>query len=712
MSPAPKPPRKPATRSSAKSKDSLSQPAEPTTMFYHEGVDPSKDLKNLRRLKNATDLEISANHAQESITDALCFAPLEYRGERLERRVSKEGAVCGYTSLSDDHRARYVPLWKFGLVKTFGGGRKAWVTSNEAIQNFDEGDFPVPNICVTGKGDYLPADAQDPSNPSYERSIFFCVVQPDTEFQPRASQAYIFEPLARHIFYVQPHRRFFRMLLLSQSGHMCLFHFDRSGCIDTPSININEHPATFVRTILSLSSHDPSAAGFDPDIFWKWGRVGQKRVRQGYIRMKNQEGKCTLLNVVGKGPISIRPGVQGPANALYHVVDESGKHLIVKDAWKYTGGSAGQYLPRPWEHELLLAGKGLPGVCQIVDYSIGVSTTSFRGYCLPDVEFTHYRFSMEKYGNCALGFESAKQLTCGFRDAIAGHQRMYIKKNIIHRDISPRNIVFGTEDAEPGWEGVVIDPELGTYTNGHPEANEDHAIASCEFGTKAFTSMLIAETYHPDVPPFPHDHADDLESFFWSFLYVLSVYKEPGVKQSPRPKIIDDICSDNMADVYLAKMKFLAKGLDQDELDAMVSPFWGHLGDKGGLLDKFLDYISDLAFEKDNYLGNEEQLEAFVAKADEHYAKVLEIFQEAIDGFDKAENEDEDEDEDEDDSRGVLKPSGADNIPRGGIRGGKKRKVDDSDNEEDRYRKRARGVLDGENHVYENEVYRGNSVEV
>ncbi|KAG2012237.1 other/FunK1 protein kinase [Coprinopsis cinerea AmutBmut pab1-1] len=238
---------------------------------------------------------------------------------------------------------------------------------------------------------------------------------------------------------------------------------------------------------------------------------------------------------------------------------------------------------------------------------------------MTSLNFTHYRFSMEKYSKCALECESRKQLVCGVKSAIGGHQGMYKLRRIIHRDISPGNIVFGTADPEPGWEGMIIDPELGTYTNGHPEANKDHAIATYRIGTQSYMSML-----------------------------VFCAYEKPGVEKPSIPKILEAVYfSENMK-----------------TLDAIISPSWGHLREKGGLVDKFHDYISDLAFEKEHYVRggvrDARKLEVFVTKSDEHYARILEIFQEAIEGFEKA-GEEEEEDAP---CGGPLTPSRAANVQR------------------------------------------------
>ncbi|KAG2012238.1 other/FunK1 protein kinase [Coprinopsis cinerea AmutBmut pab1-1] len=53
--------------------------------------------------------------------------------------------------------------------------------------------------------------------------------------------------------------------------------------------------------------------------------------------MKTEDSVNTLLKIVGNGAFKMTAGVEGASNSLWHVVDESGRDLVVKDGWKYTG---------------------------------------------------------------------------------------------------------------------------------------------------------------------------------------------------------------------------------------------------------------------------------------------------------------------------------------------------------------------------------------
>ncbi|RXW15441.1 hypothetical protein EST38_g10414 [Candolleomyces aberdarensis] len=72
----------------------------------------------------------------------------------------------------------------------------------------------------------------------------------------------------RQIFIHQPNRRYVRALVLTETN-LRLFHFDRSGGLYTPYINIHQDPYTFVRLVIGLNSLDESVLGFDMSIQWK-----------------------------------------------------------------------------------------------------------------------------------------------------------------------------------------------------------------------------------------------------------------------------------------------------------------------------------------------------------------------------------------------------------------------------------------------------------
>lgn len=71
---------------------------------------------------------------------------------------------------------------------------------------------------------------------------------------------------------------------------------------------------------------------------------------------------------------------------------------------------------------------------------------------------TAIRIVMKAYGRSVEHFTSVVQILAAFRDAIAAH-RALVAKNIIHRDISPNNILLSGLDTPEGDRGVLIDPD-------------------------------------------------------------------------------------------------------------------------------------------------------------------------------------------------------------------------------------------------------------
>ncbi|KAJ2913155.1 hypothetical protein MD484_g7260, partial [Candolleomyces efflorescens] len=110
------------------------------------------------------------------------------------------------------------------------------------------------------------------------------------------------------------------------------------------------------------------------------------------------------------------------------------------------------------------------------------------------------------------------QLICALRDAIAGHMELYSKKGILHRDISIYNILLGVPGADPGYRGVLIDFDMAVrYLEGSKKP-ENWIIS---------IAVLSSGEYDHD-DPWPRDHLDDLESFFYVLAHIFWVYDPQG----------------------------------------------------------------------------------------------------------------------------------------------------------------------------------------
>ncbi|KAF9051308.1 hypothetical protein BJ165DRAFT_876767 [Panaeolus papilionaceus] len=127
---------------------------------------------------------------------------------------------------------------------------------------------------------------------------------------------------------------------------------------------------------------------------------------------------------------------------------------------------------------------------------------------------------MDTYADSITKSSSPEALLFALRDAIAGHQNLW-NKGILHQNIGINNILRGLEGAPVGSRGIVIDLDLAT--------KYDRTEGLCKVDwlkdTRTFQSYLVlrseqlaSEDRHDEIPA--HDHLDDLESFFYVFLWT------------------------------------------------------------------------------------------------------------------------------------------------------------------------------------------------
>ncbi|KAF9051307.1 hypothetical protein BJ165DRAFT_1524257 [Panaeolus papilionaceus] len=146
---------------------------------------------------------------------------------------------------------------------------------------------------------------------------------------------------------------------------------------------------------------------------------------------------------------------------------------------------------------------------------------------------------MDAYPHSITESSSPEALLFALRDAITGHQNLW-RTGIIHRDISINNTLLGPEGAPEGSRGIVIDLDLAVKTDHKTSLYKVDRLTR----THAFQSFLelrseqlTSENRHDEIPA--HDHLDDLESFFYVFLWITVGYQRkegrPSIELGTRP---------------------------------------------------------------------------------------------------------------------------------------------------------------------------------
>ncbi|KAG6205512.1 hypothetical protein E4U34_008423 [Claviceps purpurea] len=104
-------------------------------------------------------------------------------------------------------------------------------------------------------------------------------------------------------------------------------------------------------------------------------------------------------------------------------------------------------------------------------------------------------------------FRSIKELLECERDAIRAHRSLYLEGKILHRDISPHNIIITRPVTANGFKGMLIDLDMAC-TRGSDQDGALHAV-----GTLPFMAAQV-------LLKIDHTYRHDIESFFYVLLWL------------------------------------------------------------------------------------------------------------------------------------------------------------------------------------------------
>ncbi|RXW19745.1 hypothetical protein EST38_g6119 [Candolleomyces aberdarensis] len=295
----------------------------------------------------------------------------------------------------------------------------------------------------------------------------------------------------RNMFIQQPNRFFVRSMLVTEHRSQ-LFHFDRSGAQYTPLFNIHDDPETFIHLITALCATEERILGFDDSIQWRTESNGART--SGTLSTVGPDDTIATYDLVIDEPPLVPRRLRGRGTTCWAVRNRRAERFIVKDYWVTDDQMR--------EFELL----------------DGVKDDAFPNR-------TSVRIVMKAYGPTIEKFKSIEQLLAALRDAIAAHQAL-LSRNIIHRDISPNNILLGPDNAEEGEQGVIIDLDVALRSAGA----SSQTVIDVKKGTLMFQSRMVLRSYKL-IPAFIplYAYLDDLEAFFWVFAYLVLTYK-PNAK--------------------------------------------------------------------------------------------------------------------------------------------------------------------------------------
>ncbi|KAF9051306.1 hypothetical protein BJ165DRAFT_1608155 [Panaeolus papilionaceus] len=480
--------------------------------------------------------------------------------------------------------------------------RRVLVTSDTTFHHLEhhpvdqQGLKSKPDLCAISLSDYFPRKGVSINRPEYNICASPIEVKRDKNKEGDIKHREQCAVYARQCLLQQRGRRFVFVPLFTETRAK-LLRFDRGGFVESNWINYHNNPATLVRIVLLISGADPIRLGVNPHITWT------SELPNPLITLNNVAYQV-------KDVISSSKGIRGRGTCVWEVHDTDGNPFTIKYQWRA--------LDRTPEWELLEELKGLPGVVNMVSYMVDTKLSVLRGFGpSADGDREAAFIVMDAYGGPLTKSLSPEAFLFAFRDAIAGHQRIW-DKDIIHRDISINNILLGLEGAPEGWRGVVIDLDLAI------KADRKESLCRVDWltGTRMFQSYLVLrseelvhQNRHDEIPA--HDHLDDLESFFYVFLWVTMGHRlkqdRTLIEFNPRP---NNLTLFNQAAKQASSHK---NDILRDPSDVKLDPSWptqfSTLKDR---LGNFLDYHAQ---KKKKATPQPASLSKTVAEA--HYAIIL-----------------------------------------------------------------------------------------
>ncbi|KAM5476769.1 hypothetical protein MauCBS54593_000039 [Microsporum audouinii] len=365
--------------------------------------------------------------------------------------------------------------------------------------------------------------------------------QTGIEFSPGDEAVLGFCDLAMSVFAARPDRRFLHAFRIYNST-METWTFDRAGAYSGELFNIVEEPDRFRNIVAGYMSMDDDRLGLNSFL--------QQDDQGAFLELKEQNQPSVRRLYVDEDAFVRQDYLVGPGTTCFkaRIPALRGQEMVVKFAWNRNEGSAerrllqfanekniwgilklegyqdlgdiaclrqGLRFGRPYEFSLHLETKesdnfqNLPGSTPKSPLLRQVSS----GIVEHGKEFQFDNLKFECIVTSPLGrplstFSSPSELMTVLRDIIKALRSLYVKANILHRDVSPQNIIIApNNNQDPGAPiGMLIDLDLALDLSNLP--SERRLVGSEGF-------MAIGILGGDD-----HTYRHDLESVFYVFLWM------------------------------------------------------------------------------------------------------------------------------------------------------------------------------------------------
>ncbi|KAI0359648.1 hypothetical protein OH77DRAFT_1518035 [Trametes cingulata] len=427
-------------------------------------------------------------------------------------------------------------------------------------------NWSAVELCVVCKTD---AASQDPFDDYMEHC------EPNTYEKKRVLEQILSS--AGLVFQRQQRICVFMILLLGHS--CCILRFDRSGIVMTQEFNYQANGSVLVEFLWRFSRWNAEQRGHDPsaELVAHDSALGKEMKRRALedadtskpgdyprqyfadslrddwswwkLRVDDERGTRSFL--VGR-PHFRSEGVAGRGTRGYVAVDADnidGPFYYLKDAWRIVkpgahaegtilsrlNGKGVEYIPtlechgdvrRPEEpapkyntRSKTAKGHGANSMNQATETQ-GVWEDLHRGsedtLRRPFKTHIHYRMVVREVGKPLEEFKNGRQLVQTVYCCVYAHSQAY-EAGVLHRDISPGNILLYFNPKTQKWSALLNDWEFSRSTEGNQpeELQDDSSQTSRSIGTWQFMSTRALDIHKKSTTV-----EDELESFFHVLLYV------------------------------------------------------------------------------------------------------------------------------------------------------------------------------------------------
>ncbi|KAI0191791.1 serine/threonine-protein kinase Sgk2 [Xylaria flabelliformis] len=396
----------------------------------------------------------------------------------------------------------------------------------------------------------------------------------------------------RSVFYDQPTRRFVHAFCLS-APKMELWIFDRSGPYSSGIFDIHEEPDKFARAFIGYATMDNNIMGMDTFIQRRNGDscivlddgTGHNIklwfetaiIRQEAIVCRGTTCYETQNNSVAKfswAPdrrerkseieqlqLAAASNVQGIAKVVAYYQITTTKEM-----------REGLVFPKPHEFKNVLGKKRKlltdhtsnktpkpkrlrPDSLKLIQDKELISQSSTdhnepRLYKPGNDLWENKTFSclvVSPAGRVISEFETTKELLESMRDAIRAHRSLYITGNILHRDISPNNIIITKPEKETSdsFKGMLIDLDRASSASG-PRYYWT--------GTTKFMAIEVLNKVD-------HTYRHDLESFFYVLIWMCARQswrnRFAGKERPPKQSLLEKWAVGSFTDIARFKKGYM-----------------------------------------------------------------------------------------------------------------------------------------------------------